>query len=146
PAGSLKARLCVEGRERLYRYCEANGIGHRRCGKLIVAASAAEREQLAAIGRAAAANGVDDMRWLDAGDARALEPALACSAALLPPSTGIVDSHALMLSLLARVEAGGGELATGCRVAMIEARADGIELDVTSGSESIRLRAVRVAN
>jgi len=146
PAGSLKARLCVEGRERLYRYCEANGVGHRRCGKLIVAASAAEHGQLVAIGRAAAANGVDDMRWLDAGEARALEPALACSAALLSPSTGIVDSHALMLSLLARVEAGGGQLATGCRVTMIEARSGGIELDVASGSESIRLRASRVAN
>ncbi|MFA7504798.1 MAG: NAD(P)/FAD-dependent oxidoreductase [Burkholderiaceae bacterium] len=146
PAGSLKARLCVEGRERLYRYCEANGIGYRRCGKLIVATSPAEHEQLAAIGRAAAANGVDDLRWLDAGEARALEPALACSAALLSPSTGIVDSHGLMLSLLARLEAGGGQLATGCRVLAIEAHSDGIELEVASGADSMRLRAARTIN
>ncbi|MEB2319625.1 MAG: NAD(P)/FAD-dependent oxidoreductase [Pseudomonadota bacterium] len=146
PAGSLKARLCVEGRELLYRYCESNGVGHRRCGKLIVAATAAEHEQLAAVGRAAAANGVDDLRWLEADEARALEPALACSAALLSPSTGIVDSHGLMLSLLARAEAGGGQLATGCRVTAIEARGGGIEVDVDSGSESMRLRASRVVN
>jgi len=146
PAGSLKARLCVDGRERLYRYCETHGVAHRRCGKLIVATSPAEHAQLEAIARAAADNGVDDMRWLDASEARALEPALACSAALLSPSTGIVDSHALMLSLLARVEAEGGQLATGCRVTAIEARADGIEIDVTSGPEAIRLRARRVAN
>ncbi len=146
PAGSLKARLCVEGRERLYRYCEAHGVGHRRCGKLIVAATENEHERLAAVARAAAATGVDGLRRLDAGEARALEPALACSAALLSPSTGIVDSHALMLSLLARLEAEGGQLATGCRVVAIEARSGGIEVDVESGTESIRLAAARLAN
>src|SRR5690606_307188 len=103
------------------RHCEASGVGHRRCGKLIVAATAAEHGKLEAIARAAAANGVDDLRWLDAAEARGLEPALACSAALLSPSTGIVDSHGLMLSLLARAEAGGGQLATGCRVLRLEA-------------------------
>lgn len=146
PAGSLKARLCVEGRERLYRYCEANGIGHRRCGKLIVAANPAEHERLSAVEQAALANGVDDLRWLDAHQVRALEPALACSAALLSPSTGIIDSHGLMLSLLARIEAGGGQLATGCRVRAIEAVAGGIELEVDSGPEAIRLHAGRVVN
>src|SRR5690606_23431984 len=79
PAGSLKARLCVEGRERLYHYCEANGVAHRRCGKLIVATDPAEHGRLAAVERAARANGVGDLRWLDAHEARALEPALACS-------------------------------------------------------------------
>lgn len=146
PAGSLKARLCVEGRERLYRYCEANGIAHRRCGKLIVAASPAEHERLEAVRSAALANGVDDLRWLDAHEARALEPALACSAALLCASTGIVDSHGLMLSLLAQVEAGGGQLATRCRVRAIAAVDDGIELDVDNGPDSIRLHATRVVN
>ncbi len=146
PAGSLKARLCVEGRERLYRYCEEHGIAHRRCGKLIVAASPDEHAKLEAIARAAAGNGVEDMRWLEAREALALEPALACSAALLSPSTGIVDSHGLMLSLLARVETGGGQLATGCRVTGIEAAPGGLHVDVESGGEAIRLRAVRVAN
>ncbi len=146
PAGSLKARLCVEGRERLYRYCDANGVAHRRCGKLIVATSPAEHERLEAVGRAALANGVDDLRWLDAHEARALEPALACSAALLSPSTGIVDSHGLMLSLLARIEAGGGQLATGCRVGAITVVDGGIELDVDSGPDSMRLHARRVVN
>src|SRR6185436_4495178 len=74
PKGSLKARLCVEGRERLYAYCAAKGIGHRRCGKLIVATHEAQRPKLAALRESAAANGVSDLDWLDAHEARALEP------------------------------------------------------------------------
>lgn len=111
PQGSLKARFCREGRDRLYRYLEDHDIAHRRCGKLIVATTEAEIVQLHAIAGKAAANGVDDMQWLDGAEARALEPALSCVTALLSPSTGILDSHAYMLSLQGEAEDHGAAIA-----------------------------------
>ena len=102
PAGSLKARLCVEGRRALYAYVAARGVPHRQCGKLIVATHATQHATLEGIRVKADANGVlgaERLRWLDAGEARALEPEVACTAALLSPSTGIIDSHSLMLAL-----------------------------------------------
>lgn len=110
PAGSLKARLCVQGRAMLYAFCESHGVAHRRCGKLVVATSADQRAALEATRTLAAANGVP-LQWLDAGAARALEPALNCTAALLSPDTGIVDSHGLMLALQGDLERRGGVLA-----------------------------------
>src|SRR5690242_17682711 len=95
PVGSLKARSCVEGRHRLYRYCRELGIPHARLGKLVVATSEAELAGLEKIAATAEANGVDDLEWLDATQVARLEPALSCVAALLSPSTGIIDSHAL---------------------------------------------------
>ncbi|RRD57598.1 NAD(P)/FAD-dependent oxidoreductase [Comamonadaceae bacterium OH2545_COT-014] len=123
--GSLKARLCVQGRQMLYDYCAERGIAHRRCGKLIVATTEAERAPLAAIAERAAAAGVHDLVPLTPGQARALEPALHCVAALHSPSTGIVDSHALMLALLGDVERAGGVLAvqSAVRSAVRHARA-----------------------
>ena len=100
PAGSLMARLCVDGRDALYAYCGERGIPHRKCGKLIVATSTEELEQLPAIAARAATNGVSDLHQISAADAMALEPALATTGALVSPSTGIIDSHAYMLSLL----------------------------------------------
>jgi L-2-hydroxyglutarate oxidase LhgO len=111
PAGSLKARLCVQGKQMLYAYCAERGVAHQRLGKLIVATSAEQVGQLAAIQARAAANGVHDLRVLSAGEAQALEPELRCEAALLSPSTGIVDSHGLMLALLGDLENAGGLLA-----------------------------------
>ncbi|WP_199054433.1 NAD(P)/FAD-dependent oxidoreductase [Aquitalea sp. ASV15] len=111
PTGSLKARLCVQGRAMLYRYCAERHIPHQRIGKLLLAHSAAELPRLQDIARRAAANGVDDLQWLDAAGVRALEPALSAHAALLSPSTGIVDSHALLQALLADAEAHGAQLA-----------------------------------
>jgi L-2-hydroxyglutarate oxidase LhgO len=110
PVGSLKARLCVQGKELLYAYAQARGVAHQRCGKLIVATSADEVAQLAQIQRKAAANGVA-LQALSAQEARALEPALHCEAALLSSSTGIVDSHGLMLSLQGDLENAGGMVA-----------------------------------
>jgi L-2-hydroxyglutarate oxidase LhgO len=109
-AGSLKARLCVAGRERLYAYCETHGIAHRRCGKLVVATNAAQCAKLAPIKARAAANGVD-LRLLGASGVHAMEPALHAVAALHSPSTGIVDSHSLMHALHGDLEAHGGALA-----------------------------------
>ena len=93
PLGSLKARLCVAGRERLYAFCESHGVAHQRCGKLIVATHEAQRAKLAQIRVQALRNGVDDLRLLDAPQVLAMEPALSAFAALHSPSTGIVDSH-----------------------------------------------------
>jgi L-2-hydroxyglutarate oxidase LhgO len=145
PAGSLKARLCVAGRRLLYDYCPARGIGHRRCGKLIVAGVGQESE-LEAIAAKARGNGVDDLQPLTRAQALALEPALECRAALLSPSTGIVDSHALMLSLLGDAEREGAVLALRSRVVGGHIVPGGIVLAIDSGSETTELLARGVVN
>jgi len=111
PTGSLKARLCVAGRGQLYAYCESHGVAHRRCGKLIVATREAQRVKLEQIRVQGHRNGVRDLRLLDAAQVRAMEPALSAIAALHSPSTGIVDSHGLMLALQGDLESHGGALA-----------------------------------
>lgn len=128
PTGSLKARLCVAGRKALYPYCEARGIAHRRCGKLIVASDAAQCAALQQLADKAAANGVDDLTWLDADAIRQREPALRAVAALHSPSTGIVDSHALMLSLLGDAQRDGAVLALKTPVLSGECTASGLQL------------------
>ena len=111
PTGSYKARLCVRGRELLYAHCASHGVAHQRTGKLVVATEAAQMPALQALMERAAANGVDDLQWLSRGQAQELEPALRCEAALLSPSTGIVDTHGLMLSLQGDLERAGGQVA-----------------------------------
>jgi len=111
PAGSLKARLCVQGKGLLYAYCAERGVAHQRLGKLIVATRPEQVQALDGIMAKAAANGVHDLQKLSATQARALEPALSCEAALLSPSTGVVDSHGLMLALQGDMENAGGLLA-----------------------------------
>ena len=111
PPGSLKAQLCVEGRHRLYAYCESHGVATRRLGKLIVARDQAQLAGLQTLLERGLANGVDDLRLLDRTQALALEPALACVAALYSPSTGIVDSHGLMLALQGDAQAAGADVA-----------------------------------
>ena len=108
PAGSLKARLCVRGKHLLYAYCAERGVPHKRLGKLIVATDTAQAAQLEDIARARA-NGVDDLQYISGEEAMRLEPALRCTAALLSPSTGIVDSHALMLSYQGDAENAGAQ-------------------------------------
>src|SRR4051812_20308072 len=108
PSGSLMARMCVSGKGALYEYCRDHGIPHRNCGKLIVATTEKETEKLNSIRAHAEANGVLDLKTLSRVDARALEPALNCDAALLSPSTGIIDSHAYMLALKGDAEEAGG--------------------------------------
>ncbi|RCK41297.1 NAD(P)/FAD-dependent oxidoreductase [Thalassospira xiamenensis] len=111
PKNSLKARFCVAGRDMLYRYCAENGIDHKRTGKLIVATHDDQIPALRDIEKRAHENGVHDLVWLDGHDAIAREPALNCVAALESPSTGIVDSHQLMVTLLGEAEANGATLA-----------------------------------
>ena len=117
PPGSLKALLCVRGKALLYDYCAERGIGHRRCGKLIVATGEAQRAQLIELMAGASANGVDDLALLSRDQARALEPRLECAAALHSPGTGIVDSHALMLALRGDIENAGGIVVLNTRLA-----------------------------
>ncbi|MEZ5665585.1 MAG: NAD(P)/FAD-dependent oxidoreductase [Burkholderiaceae bacterium] len=111
PPGSLKARHCVRGRDWLYRYLAERGIGHRRCGKLIVATTPTQLDGLVGIVSRAEANGLTDLRQMGRNEALELEPELDCLGAVLSPSTGILDSHALMLSLQADIENAGGTVA-----------------------------------
>ena len=137
-AGSLMARLCVEGRRALYAYCAEHDVPHRRSGKLIVATEDAERVQLEAIRQRAAANGVDDLREISAADAVSLEPALRSFGALISPSTGIIDSHAYMLALRGDAEAAGTAIALS--TPLVSARATGAGFELTAGgAEPMRL-------
>lgn len=130
PAGSLKAQLCVRGKAMLYDYCASRHVAHQRCGKLIVATSEAQVATLEGIRAKAAANGVDDLRLIGRAEAQALEPQLQCHAALLSPSTGIVDSHGLMTALLGDAENAGAMLAVQSPVLGGAVTADGIRLEI----------------
>jgi L-2-hydroxyglutarate oxidase LhgO len=107
PKGSLKAKLCVSGQEQLYTYCKERGIAHQRCGKLIVATEEAQHEALAGVQRMGLANGVAGLEWLSGSEVSLLEPEVTCTAALLSPNTGIIDSHQLMLALQGDAEEHG---------------------------------------
>ena len=139
PHGSLKARLCVAGRERLYEFCQRRGVGHRRCGKLIVAVSAAQKEELEALAAAASANGVE-LVALSAAAARSIEPELSCAAALYSPYTGIIDSQGLMLALLGEAERHGATLSTGSRVTRVILEGGGALLGVNGCEPAVRAR------
>ncbi|HEX5460133.1 MAG TPA: NAD(P)/FAD-dependent oxidoreductase [Steroidobacteraceae bacterium] len=127
--GSAKADLCVAGKHLLYTYCEAHGVAHRRCGKLIVAADQEQAKTLQKIETTARANGVHDLQWLTAAEAKAMEPALSCVAALLSPSTGIIDSHGFMLALQGDLEDAGGTVALRAPVRRGHCDRDGIHLE-----------------
>ncbi len=113
--GTLKARLSVRGKELLYALCASHGVDHRRCGKLTVANTEPEVRALRGLQDRAGANGVP-VDWLDAAQAKAMEPELRCVAALHSPTTGIVDSHGLMLAMQADLERAGGAVALGTQV------------------------------
>ncbi len=128
--GSLKARLCVQGREVLYRYCDIHGIGYRRCGKFTVAASQGEVAHLEMIEANARASGVFDLEWLEGAEAIELEPQLKCAVALNSPSSGIIDSHAYLQCLLGDAESFGANLAYGTEVTALHLTDRGIEICV----------------
>ncbi len=145
PADSLKARLCVEGRERLYAYCAERDIPHRRCGKLIVATTPEQIAELDSIAAAARRNGVVDLEQISAEDAKAREPQLRCLAALHSPSTGILDSHTFMLNLLGDTEAHGGAIAFQTNVASMRVGVDGVVITLED-EQAPSLRARLVVN
>ena len=145
PPGSLKARLCTCGRDLLYAYCADNGIAHRRCGKLLVATQAAQLAGLHEIELNALANGVLDLRRLSAAEVHDLEPDVCSAGGLLSPSTGIIDSHALMLSLLGDFERAGGVLAL--RSPVLELRSEAAQHVVhVGGAEPAPLGARLLVN
>jgi L-2-hydroxyglutarate oxidase LhgO len=138
PKDSLKARYCVEGKHQLYDYCAARHIPHQRCGKLIVATSEAELDTLDSLAAKAAANGVDDIEFLTREAATKMEPSLNCTAALLSPSTGIIDSHQLMLAYVGEIEDHGGAIAYHTPFESAEPTTDGFK--VTAGGTTVECR------
>jgi L-2-hydroxyglutarate oxidase LhgO len=145
PAGSLIARTCVAGKKLLYGYCAERGVPFRNCGKLIVATDEEEAGKLESIKARAAANGVDDMRLISAEEAKAMEPALHCTAALVSPSTGIIDSHAFMLALQGDAENAGAVFAFHAPVEGGRVAEEGVELRV-GGAEPMALRCRLLLN
>jgi len=119
PSGSLRARHCVAGRRMLYAYCESHGVPHRKCGKLIVATNDLERAKIEGIYQQGIANEVEGLTLIDGVVARRLEPNLFCIAAVMSSETGIVDSHALMLSFQGDLESHGGAIAFGTPVSRL---------------------------
>ena len=147
PDGSLRAKLCVEGRERLYAFAEDYKVPFNRCGKLLVATSEAEIEQLAAIEVNAARNGVDDLTPLTAAEAHRLEPDIRCVAATLSPSTGVIDSHLFMAALETRLLDAGGQIAFNSEVVGVKAMTDGeFRLSILSANEVSELSCARLIN
>jgi L-2-hydroxyglutarate oxidase LhgO len=145
PTASLKARLCVDGRERLYAYCDARQITHRRCGKLVVA-QAHQVEALRALQRKAHANRVTDVELLTDSEARQLEPAVRCTAALLSPSTGIVDVHEYMLALEADIESAQGILSFNTDFVGASTGRDGFVAKLRSGGEETEIGCSYLVN
>ncbi len=145
PKGSLKARFCVEGRKRLYRYCAERGIEARNCGKLIVATDPSQVATLSGIIDKARANGVPDLVLKTRAEALAMEPNLECVAAVHSPSTGVVDSHGFMLGLQGDFEAAGGMLAFESPLSHAVCGGDGIRLMV-GGAEPMEIRSRVVIN
>lgn len=139
PKGSLKARLCVEGKQLLYDFCESHGVGHRRLGKLIVATHADQGARIEAIWAAAADNGVGDLTRLSKAQIAALEPDLSATEGLFSPSTGIIDSHQYMLALLGDAEGAGANLVRDAQVTAIARDADGYRLTVRNAGEEMHL-------
>ena len=140
PAGSLKARLCVEGREALYRFCARHEIPHRRCGKLIVAGAEEERAELERLRARGEANGVGDLEIVDAAAVRGMEPHVAARAALWSPSTGIVDPEALVRTL--RHEAAQREVILLPGTPLVGGRSHAAGIEMRTPAETIRARAV----
>src|SRR5882757_932507 len=145
PKGSLMARTCVAGRRLLYAYCAEHGVPHRNCGKLIVATNEVESEKLAEIKGRAEANGVEGMRFVSGAEAMVMEPNLQCTAALLSPATGIVDSHSYMLALQGDAESHGAMVAFHAPVKQGRVAGGGIEIEV-GGAEPINLRCRLLVN
>ena len=142
---SLMARFCVQGRRMLYAYCDERGVPYRNCGKLIVATSLEENERLAGIKARAEANGVEGMRFLTSAEAQELEPNLACTGALLSPTTGIVDSHAYMLAMQGDAEAAGAMFVFHSPITGGRVSESGVEIEV-GGAEPMRLSCNLLVN
>ena len=145
PTGSLKARLCLAGRKALYGYCAERGVQHKRIGKVIVATDESQLEGLKKYKEQAQINGVDDLRMLTRDELSELEPAVISAAGFLSPSTGIIDSHGLMLAYLGDAENRGASLVLNSPVTGGAVSGDGILLDV-GGAEPMQILCNTVIN
>lgn len=145
PTGSLRARMCVEGRRALYVYLAERGVAHRQFGKLIVAADDAEIRKIETIHKTGLANGVEGLQLIDGAKARRLEPELACTAAILSPETGIIDAHGYMLALQGEIEDAGGAIVLSTPVARIEQITVGFRVH-TGGVEPSTVTCRRLVN
>jgi L-2-hydroxyglutarate oxidase LhgO len=145
PPGSLKARLCVRGSALLYDYCRARGVEHRRCGKLILATEDSQLALLAALAENARESGVENLEILTGPQARSLEPQVYAVAALLSPSTGIIDSHGLQVALTADLEAMGGRVVVRCPFRRGAPVNGGVRLEV-GAEEPFEIIAATVVN
>ena len=143
--GSFKARFCVAGNRAMYEYCEARGVEHQNCGKLIVANGEEEERVLQHLLERANRNGVPGVRLLSSAEAHTLEPEVRCTAALHCPSSGIVDQHPYMLALQGDMENAGGTLVCNCRVESVRRVADGFLLR-TAGDAATEIEARFVVN
>lgn len=144
PQSSRKAHCCVRGRELLYDYCTSRKVGHRRCGKWIIATNLAQADRLAGIQAQAAGNGVE-LQLHDGADITRDNPAINARAGLWSPETGIIDSHGLMLSLLGELEDAGGQLVLNSPV--LAAESDGRQHILTlGGGQRVKLEASEVIN
>jgi len=145
PKGSLKAVLCLEGRRALYDYCREHGVPHKKIGKLLVACRDEDLASIERVWTRAHENGVDDLQWLGGNEVQALEPELSCIKAFFSPSTGIIDSHGLMLAYQGDAEAAGAMLAFRAPVLGGKVDARGFVLEV-GGAEPMRLRTSLLVN
>lgn len=146
PTDSLKAKLCLRGNQLLYEYCEKRRIPHRRIGKLIVATEDTQLDRLSALAAQAQDNGVSDLQWLSRTQINALEPAVRAQQALLSPSTGIIDSHSLMSSLLLETENAGGLLCLNTEFLAAHQLSNGFEVQVVSVGEPYRFQCELLIN
>src|SRR5665213_1584623 len=146
PKGSLKAQLCVEGRQLLYEFCESHGVGHKCLGKLIVATYQDQGAQIGKILQAAADNGVTDLMRLSKAQIAALEPDLSAVEGLLSPSTGIIDSHQYMLALLGDGQDAGAHLVRDAEVKSIARTANGYRLRVDNDGDVLELNCRILVN
>jgi len=145
PTGSLKAQLCVSGRRQLYRYCEERGVPHDHCGKLVVATSSAEDGALDALVQRAEANGVEEIERLTSAQLKNIEPNVRASSGLISRTTGIVDSHALMLAYQGDAEAAGATISLRTPVVGSVIRGSSVQIQ-TGGAEPAEIETDLLIN
>ena len=146
PTGSLKATHCLRGKEQLYRYCKQKEIPHRRCGKLIVSTRHEQLSALETLHSQATTNGITDVQWLTRSEVETLEPAVHCTAGLLSPSTGIIDSHAFMLALWGDIEANNGSVVVLSELIKGKVSPKELQLLVRMGDEELEVNANTLVN
>src|SRR3954466_10227704 len=145
PTGSLRAKHCVRGRRMLYDFCASHGVPHKKVGKLIVATDEKQTAKIEGIAKQGDINGVEELEFLGGNSARAMEPALYCTSALLSNETGIIDSHGFMLALEGDLEDRGGMIAFNTRIERLTPSGSGREVTF-SGAESGTLIVDAVVN